>query len=64
VCHASVALEQGDDLLVGRIKIEHAQRLRQTDNGCRNRAFNPRRAHDLSGIRPVEKHMLLRGHRS
>ena len=29
VCHAPVALEQGDDLLVGRIKIEHAQRLRQ-----------------------------------
>jgi hypothetical protein len=62
VCHAPVALEQGDDLLVGRIKIEHAQSLRQECDRRRNRALRHRQAHDLSGIRPVETRMLLRRH--
>ena len=49
VCHAPVALEQGDDLLVGRIKVEHAQRLRQAAFRRRNRAS------------AVAKHMFFQG---
>ena len=40
VSHAPIALEQGDDLLVGCIKREHARSTRQSDVERRKHAFN------------------------